>query len=122
MAKKTSVEERRRFVRLNISVEIQYTVLEKETPDELKAKSRNISAGGICIIADEKIATDNILILSIYLPADEMPIIAKGKVVWARPFEIGKEGERFDVGVEFIEIDPKDRKKIDQYVFSSKKS
>lgn len=117
----TSTKERRRFVRLNSSVDIQYTLLEKEPAERLRTKSRNISAGGICIIAYEELATDSILLVSIYLPQENEPIITKGRVAWVQPFEIAREGRHYDIGVEFIEISPEDRKKIDQYVFSFKK-
>ena len=122
MVKESSVEERRRYVRLNSAVDIKYSTLEEEPAEKLKTKTRNISAGGICIIADEKLETDSVLVLSVFLSAEQNPVIAKGRVAWIKPFEIGKEGQHFDVGVEFIEIGQEDRKKIEQYVFSYKKN
>jgi c-di-GMP-binding flagellar brake protein YcgR len=113
--------ERRRFVRLNSAVDIQYNLLEKEPAERLKTKSRNISAGGICIIASEKLEIDDILVISITVPGETLPVVTKGRVAWIKPFEIGKEGQHFDVGIEFIEISPEDRKKIEQYVFTFKK-
>ncbi|MFH1655939.1 MAG: PilZ domain-containing protein [Candidatus Omnitrophota bacterium] len=116
MENEKKFEEKRKFARLNTSVDVQYTVLEIKAAKE--AKTKDISAGGICIIADEKLEVDCILGISVYLSGESMPITAKGKVVWTRPFQVGKENQHFDVGVEFTEISPEDRKKIDQYVFS----
>ena len=72
MVKESSVEERRRYVRLNSAVDIKYSTLEEEPAEKLKTKTRNISAGGICIIADEKLETDSVLVLSVFLSAGRM--------------------------------------------------
>lgn len=118
MAEEVGIQEKRRFIRLNTSVDVQYTVLEKSSVDKLNTKSKNISSGGICIIASDKLENNDILGISIYLPGEPMPLAAKGSVAWSKPFQIGKEKEHYDVGVEFIQINPEDRKKINQYVFS----
>ena len=119
--KEAGMNEKRRFLRLNSTVEIQYTILGKELQEDVKTKTKNISAGGLCIIAHESLEKDYILGISIYLPGEALPITAKGRVVWIKPFQIGKEEQHYDVGVEFTEIDTEDRKKIDQFVFSFKK-
>lgn len=121
MQEKTSIKERRRFVRLNAAVDIQYSFLEAEPSERLNAKSKDISAGGICFISGEGIEKDKILVLSINLSDDPSPIMAKGRVAWVNPFEIGGEGKHYDIGIEFIEIESRDREKINKFVFSYKK-
>ncbi|HOX54159.1 MAG: PilZ domain-containing protein [Candidatus Omnitrophica bacterium] len=116
-----NLNERRKFVRFNSSVDVQYALLDKDPNLALQGKSRNISSGGIGLITDKKLQEDDVLVVSIYMPQETLPIIAKSKVVWVRPLEMHKE-KRFDVGSEFINIAPEDRKKIDRYLFSLRKS
>ncbi|MFC1593742.1 flagellar brake protein [Candidatus Omnitrophota bacterium] len=121
---KDTHEERRKFVRLNAAVDVQYTVLKNDSSkNRKKARSRNISAGGICIISYEEIPIGTTLALTIYFPNEAFPIMCKGKVVWAKPFKVGNEEPRFDVGVgiEFFDINETDRKKIGEGVFTYKK-
>jgi len=118
MNNKKGFEEKRKFARLNTSVDVQYSVLEKKPKKELKTKTKDISAGGICIIANEQLEVENLLGISIYLAGESMPITAKGRVVWTKSFQMGKQNQHYDVGVEFVDISSEDRKKIDQYVFS----
>jgi len=115
-----NANERRRFPRLSVAVDIQYRVLPDAVAYETGATT-NISSGGICLILYEELKTGAILELNIYLP-DNQPIIkAKGKVVWIRPFNVSKdEKERFDSGIEFMDVNETDRKRIDNYVFSFK--
>jgi len=112
--------ERRKFVRLNVGCEVNYKVLNVEPPKFIKSKTKNISAGGICLIADEKLNPGTLLELNFHLPDKAITIRAKGRVAWVNPFKIANEKERFDCGIEFVEISPKDQKIINQYVFSFK--
>lgn len=112
------VEERRKFIRLDINVEIRYSLM-KQTPAKLTTSSRNISAGGIRMLADEKLNKGDILKLEILL-SKELPIVdAVGRVCWVKSFSVATEQNmRYDIGVEFIEIKEEDRKQINKYVFS----
>ncbi|MCX7661427.1 MAG: PilZ domain-containing protein, partial [Candidatus Omnitrophica bacterium] len=79
----------------------------------------NISKGGICFITYEELLPGNLLKLEIYLPGEKNPIRAFGRVAWSKRFTIASEkdywGDRYDVGVEFIEINDSDREKIENY-------
>ncbi len=110
------LQERRSFVRLNLLSDVIYT---KSPKEERLTFTKNISKGGICIIAYEELKKSELLDLEIYLPDDNAPINAKGKVAWSKEFIIGDKarGKRFDVGVEFVEINDSDLNKIDKYVF-----
>ena len=115
-----NANERRRFPRLGVAVDIQYKILPDSIAYETGATS-NISAGGICLILYDALPAGSILELNIYLP-DEQPIIkAKGKIVWVRPFNVARDQkERFDAGIEFLDLSETNRKRVDNYVFSYK--
>lgn len=110
--------EQRRFVRLNVACEVGYKVLSLKPPKTGSTKTRNISAGGICLIADEKLNPGAFLELNFSLPENKPAIKATGKVVWVKPFKIATEKEHFDCGVEFSAITQQDQDKINQCVFA----
>jgi len=117
-----SWRDRRKFVRLNSAFDVVYA-RRKLTPGQKLALSKNISAGGICLIlysAYDDVKNGDILDLSLYLPKQKKPVNAIGKVVWVRKFEIKDKvkGQRFEAGVEFVAIDNKDRENIRKYVFA----
>lgn len=112
------VEERRKFIRLQISVEVKYSLLKLE-PHQQLATSKNIGSGGICIMADDPLKLGNLLKLEIILPQDPPVIFAVGKVVWTKSFSIlGEERNRYEVGIQFLDIGEKDQVRIKKYVFS----
>ena len=116
-------EERRKFARLNINVEINYTIITHPPHKQfiVPTKLRNLGAGGICLISREELRAGELLKLEIR-PPENLPIIhAVGRVVWVKPFSLAEEkGKRFDMGVEFIDISQEDRQRINKYVFSLK--
>lgn len=114
------MDERREFVRLDLSVEVKWKTLPNE--ETLLDKTKNLSAGGICIMVDDPPSTGSMIYLEINLP-DNSIIHSKGKVVWAEEYEeVGEEiRKNFDVGVQFVDIDRKDQEKINYFIFKSKK-
>lgn len=113
-------DERRRFIRLNINAEIKYSIIPQEAL-QYHSKTKDIGAGGICLLADTLLKTGDMLTLEISLPEDPPNIHAVGRVVWVKSFSIADEKNvRYDAGVEFTEITDPERKKINKYVFSLK--
>lgn len=114
------MDERRRFIRLNVSVKVEYKLLETQPKEIHSSLTKDISGGGICLIADEELKSGTFLELKIYLPKESEPILALGRIAWSKSFIIGDEktGKRFDVGIEFIKIEEVKREKINQYIFS----
>lgn len=115
------LDERRQFVRLSILADVAYN--KKDTSEKEKVSfTKNIGEGGICLITYEEVKVSDVLELKIALPEEKAPINILGKVVWVKKFSIGDtfQGERFDVGVEFINISAGDKQKIDKYVFVHK--
>jgi c-di-GMP-binding flagellar brake protein YcgR len=111
-------QEKRKFVRLSALVDVIYNK-RTLTQNELSI-TRNISRGGICLIAYDELNEQDVLDLKLYLPEDKTPIRAIGKVVWVKEFIIGsiEEGKRFDVGIEFMDIKEEDANRVNKYVFS----
>jgi c-di-GMP-binding flagellar brake protein YcgR len=116
--KEKSFKERRKYVRLKACVAVKYTVVGK--PGTVTVSSKNISAGGLCLLVEEELAKDTPLQLEFRLPDLNNPIGALGRVVWQRRFE--SKGERskvyFETGIEFTGISDFDRFNINRYVIN----
>ena len=114
------IEERRKFIRLTIDAQINYTII-ADSASSRSAPLKDIGAGGICLLLNEQLKEGDILKLDILLPDDPPVIPTKGKVIWVKSFSIASEKNvRYDTGIEFTEISDADRKKINKYVFSLK--
>ncbi len=71
--------ERRRFLRLNLSVDIEYSVI--PNTEEQAGTLKDIGAGGICLIADEELGIGRLLKIKISLPNDPPTIQTVGRIV-----------------------------------------
>lgn len=123
-----SGSEKRKYSRLKDAVFISGNLTSSNStssnPGEFKAFSRDISAGGLMFETEKDIPQDMRLDLEIYQPVCPRKIIffssfANAKVIWSRKIDKDhfEEGEnKYRVGVEFLEINGEDRKRIDTYV------
>ena len=116
MEQERSFKERREYLRLKATVEVKYTVIGK--PGEIKVFSKNISAGGLCIIAEQQLVFDTPLQLEIKIPDLKDVISALGRVIWQKRFEATDEQPKvhFRTGIEFTGISDFDRFNINRYV------
>ena len=111
--------ERRRFPRLNISANVEYAILDKLPLAEKKTLTKNISAGGICLIVYEKIELGTVLDLKIQLEDINYTIKTKGRAVWSSYFTLTSDSRpRYDLGIEFIDIEQSDRQKLSQHILT----
>ena len=109
--------ERRKFIRLSSAFTVGYRILDSSEKEKITF-SKNISEGGICFVVEEELGVSELLDLNLYLPGDKEIISVTGRVIWIKECpEEGELGKRtFRVGIEFIGLDKKSAKKIDQYV------
>lgn len=113
-------EERRKFIRLNINVQVNYSLLDGKDVKRI-ATTRDIGAGGIRLFVDGQIKRGDVIKLEFLLPESPPQVFATGRIVWVKPFSIeGDKTTRFDAGIEFLDINPQDRERINKYVFSLK--
>lgn len=115
------MEEKRKFVRLNLNVEVRWRKI-IETLDRAVDNinlTKDISGGGIRLIVDETVKVADKLSLEIKLPTDKV-IYCQGRVIWVEKFEIvGRRHEdRYEAGIEFMDISDDDREEISKLVFS----
>lgn len=108
------MEEKRKFVRIEWPVVVQYKTLEEPfTKDQSIGK--DVSEGGVSFSVYERLPKGMAIDMQIQTPFDSLPIFAKGKVAWIK--NVGEEHEKtFEVGIEFIKIDLKDQKRLKEYI------
>ena len=109
-------QERRKFARLKTSVDVKYTVI--GNPGEIEVFSKDISAGGLCIVVCEELVSDTPLQLEIIVPDIKDPIRALARIVWQRK---GKDQDTegktlFETGVEFTGLSDFDRFNLNRYI------
>lgn len=116
-------QERREFSRFNLLVDVAVTKKAAGSKEKL-LMAKNISKGGICIIAYEELKPRDILELKIYLPDELEPVVVSGSVIWAKPFSVGQDpsGARYDAGIQFVDADEKTLAKLNKYLFSHSES
>lgn len=114
------MEERRKYPRLKFNVDVDYKILRESGFISTTAESKNIGAGGVCIIALERFGVGSSLSLKFSLPGAPKPIKAIGRVAWIAEFSVGDAPlhTAYDTGIEFTEISDEDREKINEYVIT----
>lgn len=113
------MEERRRYVRLDTRLKINYRILQ-QPPLVTTSETVDIGGGGIRIFLTEPLKTGTLLELEIFLPEERDPIRCQGKLVWVEEFSIyhGSRETRQELegGVEFTSIRPQDQDRIIKHV------
>jgi len=114
------MEEKRKSPRLTELVDVFYNKCGSTEREKLSI-AKDISKGGICLIAYEEFKKLDYLDLKISLPECQGIINALGEVTWVKEFVVGDDesGERrYSVGIKFIKIDGHDQELIAQFVNS----
>ncbi|HTL71279.1 MAG TPA: ATPase, T2SS/T4P/T4SS family [Candidatus Eisenbacteria bacterium] len=115
-------EEGRVFMRLNHTVNVHYKIIrppqaaDAEDAAEEYAVTRNISAGGLVFVAQEKIPVGAILEIRLELPGDEIECLARvlrQKEIDSRKF--------YEVAVCFLDLSTAVRSKLDKFVLKETK-
>ena len=113
------MEERRRFVRLDLKVEVSYWVL--TSTDPLQTETTNMSGGGLCLMLNEPLPPRTPLAIEVRLPNRDRPVTCVGEVVWCEwvpPKGDVPPHRSVEIGVQFLKIDPEDHEALLHYVRS----
>jgi c-di-GMP-binding flagellar brake protein YcgR len=97
------MEDKRKFPRLPLDVEVNFQ-------KNAIARSKDISEGGLCIIAEDEYEVNKINTMVFTLPSGEK-IKTMGKIVRARQAS----EHLFEYGVEFWDIEDEDSKTIKEF-------
>ena len=109
-------QERRQFIR--IRSRLTTLIKHLDTGKVRRALTKDISAGGVCLVTEELLKPGTTLGLQMKLPDRETPIMFTAEVVWSLP--VGEPGKSYEnptaeTGLQFVSIDPKDQALLKQY-------
>lgn len=104
-----SQPEKRRFSRINLRAPIRYQILGSSEFDN--TLSDNISVGGLSFIGEKFIAPATSLMLEINVLSRILR--PAGKISWVSPLP---HSERNRLGVEFTELNPKEKNYLEDYI------
>jgi Tfp pilus assembly protein PilZ len=111
----TSSLRRRRFFRVRVAVPFSFIVIQLDgapgTPLGVRARTLDLSGGGLKLESELGLALDAHLQLILHLPGDPVPVTTEGRVAWgerARP----QSRQRFCYGVEFTDLSKEDRDRV----------
>ena len=82
-----------------------------------RALTRDISAGGLCVMTEEVLEPGTVLGLEVTLPDRERPIVCQAVVVRSQFAEGSSESRTgaIETGLQFVAIDPKERTLLQYY-------
>ena len=121
----TPADERRQFQRVSEGCVVDVRTVDADDPvlagmSQPHGELQNISGGGVCLDLPDNPGSGSKLALKLHLPGFDSPVIALGKVVWARPGAAG----RTEVGIEFWWVgweDAEAQEKIRRFISSQLK-
>ncbi len=88
----------------------------------IKTKTQNIGVGGVCVILDKELEKLSEAKLRLILN-ESSPIECKARVVWMiRSKEPSSGKMSYDTGFEFMDLDPKDKQRIQFFIDQLHKS
>lgn len=109
-------EEKRKALRLNMSVPVEYKKLRESSEAKKGSVTKDLSVGGVRFITDEFLAFTARMILDIALPLPERPISALAKVAWIRKLAAGN---KYEIGNQFLEMSKDDKNRLSNYLNKS---
>jgi c-di-GMP-binding flagellar brake protein YcgR len=112
---KRPVEERRRFIRLEVPIELKYVVEEDPSQMRKRVTTKDLSCDGLRLLSEVKIDDGAILDLNLTIPGANNPVHIKGKAIWTKRAAT-EDSAPFEVGVEFVQIEEDNKNTFLKYL------
>ena len=109
---------KRKEERVGVKIKISF----KKASDFFRAYIANIANGGLFIKTSKNLPKGTLLNLEFNLPESDQVIHTRGKVAWARSKDVSTEKKPPGMGIEFVDMNPKDEKLLKDYIASVKSS
>jgi Tfp pilus assembly protein PilZ len=108
-----NVQERRKFIRLEIPVQLKYITQGSSMRKEVTTK--DLSCDGLRFMSEQEIGEGVILELSLNIPSATNPVHVDGKVVWEKKVST-EDSSPFEIGVEFTKIEEDNKNTFLKYL------
>ena len=110
--------ERRKFFRRNIALDVAFAPMAAgKRPSDAQldhTATVNLSTGGVCLYTDVLYPIGTELFCLLNLPDDREPVELTGTVAWFQ--RVSQDAHGYKLGVEFVEVRPKDQRAIEHVV------
>jgi c-di-GMP-binding flagellar brake protein YcgR len=111
---KKPMSERRRFIRLEVPVELSYRLPQGDRV--YRSTSKNISPEGLGFqVSGGAPSEADVLDITLELPSAPNPVHIRGKVVWKKRLSL-EDNTPYDIGVEFLDIDEDNKNTFLRYL------
>lgn len=97
------MREKRRFIRFEIALKANY-IVQKEKKIEKTGITKDVSAGGMRLLTEEKLETGSRLEFKIFIPEALNPVHLNGVVLWSRERTSGNTPS-YGAGIEFGQVE-----------------
>lgn len=97
------MREKRRFIRFEIALKVHYYV-QKEPKTEKTGITRDVSAGGMHLVTQERLETGSKVELKLFIPEALNPAHLAGIVLWSKEIADAKKPS-YSSGIEFGDIE-----------------
>lgn len=105
------MEEKRKYFRLKEGDSISYTIIPNYKSERMI--TIDLSVGGIRFITEHFVSPDSVIKLELTLERAKRVVNAIAQVRWIRSIY---DDERYEIGVEFIDIEREDSQFLNQYL------
>ena len=107
------VEEKRKFIRLEVPVELKYIVKGDTAIRDVATK--DISCEGLRFVSEGELKEGSLLELSITIPNAANPVHVNGKVAWMKRVST-EDASPYEVGIEFMQIEEDNKNTFLKYL------
>jgi len=106
----------RNFPRIEASLGIRIV---KDDKSVIRTKTKNLSYSGTCVVLSQQLEKLSTVRLELDLSSDQSPIRCNGRIAWlVRSQEPVSHKVSYDIGIEFLKLDPEAKDQIHSYVQS----
>ena len=103
--------DQRRFPRAKYQCTVKLT--QEGGTTTTSAVTENIGLGGVCVLLEKGLDIFSPVELELTLSDGKLPLKVKGTIVWVVRRRELKKGPCFDTGVEFSELSPEDKARLE---------
>ncbi len=88
-------------LKTKVSFQLKKTQIDPAMNKRFFGITKNISAGGLCFVSEQRLERGDNILVDLYLPAVEKPITMEGEVKWSKADD---DGLQFFTGVEISKV------------------
>ena len=104
-------EERRTTARIRTYRPLR--LQRSQAPGIVETLTKDLAPGGLRCLSSTLVPVATEVDVELVLSRGEEPVIARGRAVW---FRMIPESEQFDIGIEFLDLDPQSKRRLSVYI------